>query len=75
MPASRSFVLEAEARSVFVPRAFGATISDVLVGNQVPLENCHLFLINGHYHHRDIIGSTQLTNGDTLAVWPPIAGG
>ena len=53
----------------------GSTINEVLNSHKVPLESCHLILINGFYHHREIAGCTKLTNGDTLAVWPPIAGG
>jgi len=53
----------------------GASVSDVLSSHQVPLEACHLILINGFYHPPVSAPSTALSEGDTLAVWPPIAGG
>jgi len=66
---------EAHENTIKVDVPDGATISDILTGHQVPLESCHLILINGHYHHREAAGTTALAPGDTLAVWPPIAGG
>ncbi len=55
--------------------ADGTTVAEVLNQHHVPLDSCHLILINGYYHHRELAGGKQLTNGDALAVWPPIAGG
>jgi len=53
----------------------GTSVSDVLSSHQVPLETCHLILINGFYHPPVSAPATKLAEGDTLAVWPPIAGG
>jgi molybdopterin converting factor small subunit len=53
----------------------GASVSEVLTSNHVPLATCHLILINGYYHPPASAPATKLTEGDTLAVWPPIAGG
>jgi len=43
---------------------------------RVPRELAHLVLVNGHFvcdTDRDQAG--QLKEGDTLAIWPPVAGG
>jgi molybdopterin synthase sulfur carrier subunit len=53
----------------------GASVSDVLASHRVPLETCHLILINGFYHSPASAPATKLAEGDALAVWPPIAGG
>ncbi|MCH8238509.1 MAG: MoaD/ThiS family protein [Proteobacteria bacterium] len=53
----------------------GATIGDVLTQHCVPREICHLILVNGIFAPPAIADSKQLIEGDTLAVWPPVAGG
>lgn len=52
-----------------------ATIGDLLSTRQVPRETCHLILVNGHYAPPATADETLLKDGDTVAVWPPIAGG
>ena len=42
---------------------------------RVPRELSHLVLINGIYAAAGDRDRTTLEDGDTLAVWPPIAGG
>ena len=42
---------------------------------QVPRSLAHLVLINGVYCGREERDRTRLKEGDTLAVWPPVAGG
>ena len=42
---------------------------------RVPRELSHLVLINGIYAGAGDRDRTTLEDGDTLAVWPPIAGG
>ncbi len=55
--------------------ANGATIGEVLSQHNVPRENCHLILVNGNFAPPASADGKQLTEGDTLAVWPPVAGG
>ncbi len=53
----------------------GATVGDVLAAHQVPRETCHLILVNGAFAPPASADSRELAEGDTLAVWPPVAGG
>ena len=55
--------------------AEGASIGDVLAEHRVPRENCHLILVNGHFAPPATADQKVLVDGDTLAVWPPVAGG
>lgn len=47
----------------------------VLSDHGVPLEQCHLVLINGVYLAPSERAGQSLKEGDALAVWPPVAGG
>jgi len=53
----------------------GTSVMDILNQYQVPKESCHLILINGNY--TPLLGADAkiLNDGDTLAIWPPVAGG
>ncbi len=53
----------------------GASVYDVLLKYNVPLETCHLILVNGVFAPPARSAQTHLCEGDTVAVWPPIAGG
>lgn len=53
----------------------GATAANVIAKLKLPPELCHLVLINGNYLQPDERESRSLTSTDTLAIWPPIAGG
>ncbi len=53
----------------------GATVTDVLTAQGVPLEACHLVLINGAFVPPRERDSRRLQPGDVLAAWPPVAGG
>lgn len=55
--------------------ADGATIGDVLARQHVPRETCHLMLVNGIFSPPASADGKKLVDGDTLAVWPPVAGG
>ncbi len=53
----------------------GASVHDLLAEHNVPMENCHLILINGVFSPPARSADAHLSDGDTVAVWPPIAGG
>jgi molybdopterin converting factor small subunit len=42
---------------------------------RVPRELSHLVLVNGVFAHQSERDAAILKEGDTLAIWPPIAGG
>lgn len=55
--------------------AGGATITDVIDGLTLPLESCHLVLVNGFFIAPSERDGRVLAEGDHLAIWPPVAGG
>mgnify|MGYP003571068405 FL=1 len=52
-----------------------ATPFSVIDRFKVPRESAHLVLVNGVYVAPSDRESPVLKEGDTLAVWPPVAGG
>ena len=53
-----------------------ATLNQIIDRYKVPRELAHLVLINGMFvceDDRDRAG--RFSEGDTLAIWPPVAGG
>lgn len=48
---------------------------DIINQYQIPKESCHLILVNGVYTPLIAAESKILNKGDTLAIWPPVAGG
>lgn len=52
-----------------------ATISQIIEPFGMPPKLVHLVLVNGKYIDPDKRLTTTLTEGDVLAIWPPIAGG
>lgn len=58
-----------------VPEADDATITSVLMMMKVPMEKCHLVLVNGIFVSPSARADHAIKDGDTLAVWPPVAGG
>ncbi|MCK5444718.1 MAG: MoaD/ThiS family protein [Rhodospirillaceae bacterium] len=55
--------------------ADGETINGVLNGLNVPLEHCHLVLVDGVYVAPSERDDHVLQDAQALAVWPPVAGG
>lgn len=53
----------------------GTTPMDIINQWQVPVEHCHLVLINGNYVEPSARTTRALQEGDALAIWPPVAGG
>lgn len=65
----------ARGQEVDIEVAEGATPGGVIDQLRVPRANCHLVLVNGFYTQPSEIDSLRLSEGDALAIWPPIAGG
>ena len=53
----------------------GASITEILSTVGVPLEQCHLLLVNGVFVAPSERDRRSVKEGDALAVWPPVAGG
>jgi sulfur carrier protein ThiS len=51
------------------------TVGAVIAQHGLPSKLVHLVLVNGSYVAPDARNAHQLKDGDTLAIWPPIAGG
>lgn len=60
---------------VEVEVAEGATVQEVFARFNVPPKSCHLVLVNGMYVEPSRRPQYALQSNDTLAAWPPIAGG
>lgn len=52
-----------------------ASISQIIEPFGLPPKLVHLVLVNGTYVQPEDRLSRTLNEGDTLAIWPPIAGG
>ena len=55
--------------------ADGATVAQVIESCHLPPKLVHLVLVNGTYVAPAQRATRSLTDGDVLAIWPPIAGG
>jgi sulfur carrier protein ThiS len=55
--------------------AEGTTIVALIERHGLPMKSCHLVLVDGHFVPPDQRGTRALQEGETLAIWPPIAGG
>ena len=53
----------------------GTTVQQVIDRFNLPPRLVHLVLIDGKYVDKDARASRALVQGETLAIWPPIAGG
>jgi len=51
------------------------TIGQLVAQFRLPEKLVHLVLINGSYIAPEQRATQTLTEGDVLAIWPPIAGG
>jgi sulfur-carrier protein len=52
-----------------------ASIEQIIEPFGMPPKLVHLVLVNGKYIAPEARGTTTLTEGDVLAIWPPVAGG
>ncbi len=67
---------DARENAAEIEVASDVTMNDIIDRYNVPRELAHLVLINGFFaceEDRDQPG--KLSEGDTLAIWPPVAGG
>lgn len=53
----------------------GSTIAQVIEPFSLPMSLVHLVLINGVFVPPGERATRTLSDGDVLAIWPPIAGG
>ncbi len=53
----------------------GATVAEVVARFALPMKMVHLVLIDGVYVPPEERATRPLGEGETLAIWPPIAGG
>jgi sulfur carrier protein ThiS len=51
------------------------TVTQLIERFHLPTKLVHLVLVNGHFVPPAARARQGLTEGDVLAVWPPIAGG
>ncbi len=65
----------AEQNATRLQLAHEGTACSVLEKFNVPQESVHLVLLNGIYLTPEERRRTGLSDGDVLAVWPPVAGG
>jgi len=52
-----------------------ASLNWIIDNYHVPREMAHLVLVNGVFACSADRDATTLKEGDTLAIWPPVAGG
>ncbi len=52
-----------------------ATVQQVIERFALPRKSCHLVLIDGHFVPPAERPIRVLREGETLAIWPPVAGG
>jgi sulfur carrier protein ThiS len=51
------------------------TVGDVIARQKLPPRLCHLVLVNGVFVVPEGRAARVLSDGDELAIWPPVAGG
>ena len=61
------------AVDIDVPEA--ATIGEIVAPFNLPTKLVHLVLVNGIFVPPQERAERRLSEGDVLAIWPPIAGG
>ena len=65
----------AAKNQVDITVADGASVTEVIRGLNLPMEHCHLVLVNGVYVAPSEREDRILQADDALAIWPPVAGG
>ena len=65
----------AKRNSVEIGVQSGETVHQVIDRCRVPREQAHVVLVNGVFIDEPGRDSSVLKAGDTLSIWPPVAGG
>jgi sulfur-carrier protein len=65
----------AQEHSVRVEMPAGATIYDLMDRYKVPRDQAHLVICNGLFIAPSQRQNYTLQDGDSIALWPPVAGG
>ena len=66
---------EAKDNAILLALPKDGTVSAAIDELKVPPERCHLVLLNGIFVPPGQRASEALADGDTVAIWPPVAGG
>ena len=66
---------EAEHNEILLEIPGDLSVGALLDRYNVPRSSCHLLLINGRFSPPSRADELVLKEGDTVAVWPPVAGG
>ncbi len=61
--------------STYIEILANTSIHDVLVRYEIPKDTVHLVLLNGIYIEPEERETPIFSEGDVLALWPPVAGG
>ena len=52
-----------------------STVQQIINRFSIPAEQAHIVLVNGHFVCGDDRNEKKLSEGDTVSIWPPVAGG
>lgn len=66
---------DANDHAVIIDVDDGASAFDVIDRFHVPRASAHLVLVNGIFLAPEDRDKPTLRDGDTVAIWPPVAGG
>lgn len=53
----------------------GTTVQGLIAGCRIPPEQCALVLVNGAFVSLPERETRRLSEGDVVAIWPPVGGG
>lgn len=66
---------DADKHSIKIDVPAETTAHKLIDQYQVPRDMAHLVLLNGVYMNPEERDQPKIKEGDTLAIWPPVAGG
>lgn len=66
---------ESRENKAAVPIDESTTVGSLIRAKALPEKHCHLVLLNGVFVHPEDRDAKPIRDGDTLAIWPPVAGG